>query len=134
MYYVMPLSLQASPVRPRLPYFKVNSFGTMRMNMVMTLRNDPLTTLDHAQNAAKKRKFLRDNAYCKYKDASDVVVRANEQLTRDQLEIQQAQYHQFKSGIEKWKKKVLEVAAKILIAAIGKQRNLPYLMTDIWAQ
>jgi hypothetical protein len=48
------------------------------------------------------------------------------------LEIQQAQYHQFKSGVEKWKKKkALKVAVKILIAVIGKQ---PYLMTDIWAQ
>jgi hypothetical protein len=50
-----------------------------------------ITTLDHAQNAANKRKFVPDNAYSKYKDASDVVFSANEH-NQDQLEIRQAQH------------------------------------------
>ncbi|KAN0077375.1 hypothetical protein V8E54_005679 [Elaphomyces granulatus] len=69
-----------------------------------------ITTLDHAQNAANKRKFVPDNAISsKFGKPST---------------------YQFMSGIEKRKKKkALEVAARILIAVIGFAVSVGLIVT-----
>jgi len=85
----MPLSLQASAVSLN-DGLKVNSFGTMRMNMVIFERtiSDPWIMSRMQPTSANFSKIMRTLSI---RMLLMWPLEPNEQLTWDQLEIQQAQ-------------------------------------------
>jgi hypothetical protein len=85
--------------------------------------------LDHAQNAANKRKFIRDNTYYnKLKDASDVAFRtprANEQLILPGISSKSSRVQVRDRKVEEEVRRHWKLAKILIAVVISKQHKSP---------